>query len=219
MPKIIDHDEHRKVLLKTCFDLFAQKGFRNVTMREIAKEIGVSTGALYHYFPTKEHILEQMFAWAVEDDIEAYGRRAPSAQALPERLGSFLQYWLGNERYYQNLLLLALDQLRTRPAESVRIFQDFVDHYRAAVANILGASPRVSDFIITYLLGLVVRSVLTHRPFASAEQAAFMRDVLASLLASANGRKAGSNGKSAVSAPRRMDARRRPGAARTSTTD
>ena len=219
MPKIVDHDEHRKVLLKTCFDLFARKGFRNVTMREIATEIGVSTGAVYHYFPTKEHILEQMFAWAVEDDIEAYGRRTPSDQALPERLGSFLQYWLGNERYYQNLLLLALDQLRTRPAESVRIFQDFVDHYRAAVANILGASPRVSDFIITYLLGLVVRSVLTRRPFASAEQAAFMRDALASLLVGPNGRSTGSNGTAAGAARRRTNARRRREPDLTSITD
>ena len=219
MPKIVDHDEQRKVLLKACFDLFARKGFRKVTMREIAKETAVSTGALYHYFPTKEHILEQMFACAVEDDIEAYGRHTSSHLPPAERLRSLSQFWLGNERYYQNLLLLALDLFRNSPGESERVFRDYADHYQAAVANILGTNPRLSEFIVTHLLGIVVRSVLTRRPFTYAEQAAFMREVLGSLLAGANGRKTGPNGKAAAKASRQTDARRRRSSALTSIAD
>lgn len=209
MPKIVDHDEHRKVLLKACFELFARKGFRNVTMREIAQETGVSTGALYHYFPTKEHILEQMFAWAAEDDIEAYSAHANRQVSVAARLGNLSQFWVGNERFYQNLLLLALDLFRARPAESERVFREYADHYRDAVTTILGASPRLAEFIVSYLLGLVVLSVLTKRSFGSAAQAAFLRDVLATLLARANTAAAGGNGKVAGRPGRRTKPRRR----------
>ncbi|NJL79674.1 MAG: helix-turn-helix transcriptional regulator, partial [Richelia sp. SM2_1_7] len=60
MPKIVDHEKYRKELLWKSFDLFAQKGYGSVTMREIAKELGVSTGTLYHYFPNKESLYLQL---------------------------------------------------------------------------------------------------------------------------------------------------------------
>jgi AcrR family transcriptional regulator len=40
----------------TALALFAKKGFDGATMRDIAKAAGVSLGAAYHYFPSKEAI-------------------------------------------------------------------------------------------------------------------------------------------------------------------
>ncbi|MGB6015410.1 MAG: helix-turn-helix domain-containing protein, partial [Nodosilinea sp.] len=48
MPKIVDHDQYRREILDQCFDLFAEKGYAALTMRQIAQELGVSTGTLYH---------------------------------------------------------------------------------------------------------------------------------------------------------------------------
>ena len=59
MPKIVDHEQYRKELLGKCFDLFAQKGYGSITMRQIAQGLGVSTGTLYHYFPSKQALFEQ----------------------------------------------------------------------------------------------------------------------------------------------------------------
>ena len=60
MPKIVDHEEYREVLLDKCFDLFARNGFAGATMREISKSLEISTGTLYHYFPNKESIFKSM---------------------------------------------------------------------------------------------------------------------------------------------------------------
>jgi AcrR family transcriptional regulator len=54
MPKIVDHDQYRKELLSKCFDLFAEKGYGSITMRQIAEGLNVSTGTLYHYFPANK---------------------------------------------------------------------------------------------------------------------------------------------------------------------
>ena len=69
MPKIVDHDAYRNELLQKYFDDFAQRGYNDVTMREIAQSLGVSTGSLYHYFPTKNSILESMMQLASRRDI------------------------------------------------------------------------------------------------------------------------------------------------------
>lgn len=37
--------------------VFATKGFAQVGMRELATQIGVSPGALYHHYPSKQHLL------------------------------------------------------------------------------------------------------------------------------------------------------------------
>lgn len=190
MPKIVDHDAYRKELLGKCFALFSRKGYSNVTMRGIAEEIGVSTGTLYHYFPTKVSILEQMFTWAVED-VEAYSRSAATGPSLPERLTRLSEFWVRSMPRYQNLLLLALDLFRHSPRGSERVLQDYVDHYRSAISRALGMNGRVSRVLVTYVLGMVVQSLLLPHQFAAEMPATVVRDAVASLLAVADGARRG----------------------------
>ncbi len=72
MPKIVDAQQYRQELLSKCFDLFAEKGYANVTTRQIAKELEVSTGTLYHYFPNKQVLFEQLAEQVCFQDIEIY---------------------------------------------------------------------------------------------------------------------------------------------------
>ena len=69
MPKIVDHSAHREELLGKAFVLFADKGYSALSMRQLAQGLGVSTGSLYHYFPSKDAIFEQMVTWLTERDI------------------------------------------------------------------------------------------------------------------------------------------------------
>lgn len=47
--------------LNAALELFSKHGFRASTMREIADLAGISMGNLYHHFPNKEAIFEQLF--------------------------------------------------------------------------------------------------------------------------------------------------------------
>lgn len=94
MPKIVDHNEYRKNLLGRAFDLFAQKGFAAVTMREIAQGLGVSTGTLYHYFPSKEALFEQLMHEKADYYVLMLTRELEGTKTLTEQvdaLGRFLQ--------------------------------------------------------------------------------------------------------------------------------
>jgi AcrR family transcriptional regulator len=164
-----------------------RRGFNNVTMRQIAQEIGVSTGALYHYFPTKLDVLEQLFSWAVEENIEAYSDTADQDLPLNEKVARFAAFWASSGTFYEHLLLLALDLFRNSAAEGEEVLTDFAEHYRVAISKSLGTSERVSEVILTYLLGFVAQSLLMPRRFSFTEQALVLPDVLNALITSRKG--------------------------------
>ena len=64
----------RQELVNAAVKLFVEKGFHKTTVREIAKEFGMSMGALYDYIRTKEDILflvcDHIFK-SISDKLEA----------------------------------------------------------------------------------------------------------------------------------------------------
>jgi len=182
MPKIVDHDAYRKVMLEKCFDLFSKKGFHNVSMREICKEIGVSTGTLYHYFPAKENILEQMLPWAVETNIAAFNRDTENNLTLHQRLDEVAKFWGESEEFYKNLILLVIDLLREGNENSDKVFKYVIDIYKIGLTQNLHISPKLSKVIFTYLLGIIFNSLLTPNDSSYQDEILFLQEVLGSML-------------------------------------
>jgi len=54
---VSDSKEH---ILKTSFSLFLQKSFKEVTMNELVAAAGLSKGAFYHYFESKEKLFSEV---------------------------------------------------------------------------------------------------------------------------------------------------------------
>ena len=50
MPKIVDHDQRRSEIVEAFLTVVARDGLRAASSRAIAAELGVGTGALWHYF-------------------------------------------------------------------------------------------------------------------------------------------------------------------------
>ena len=53
MKKRMSAEGRREQILEGAWNLFAQKGFRGTTTREIAKRLGISEALMFKYFPTK----------------------------------------------------------------------------------------------------------------------------------------------------------------------
>lgn len=53
MPRIVDHDQRRAELAGAAMQLMLREGLDGVTVRGVATEAGLSTGALRHYFATQ----------------------------------------------------------------------------------------------------------------------------------------------------------------------
>ncbi|WP_414623055.1 TetR/AcrR family transcriptional regulator [Calothrix sp. CCY 0018] len=159
MPKIVDHEKYRKELLWKSFDLFASKGYASVTMREIAKELGVSTGTLYHYFPNKEAIFLQLVEEQYQQEIINFLAEAGDIKYVPERIRALVNFTEKNEEYFINQILLWSDFYQQQGKSEVlnnEILKQVAQKMREELLEYLEIQDKtIADFVVNFLNGLI----------------------------------------------------------------
>ena len=61
----------RQNILDAAYSLFIDQGYDQATMRAIAAQAGIAAGGIYHYFPTKEHIVQTFYELSHAEHEEA----------------------------------------------------------------------------------------------------------------------------------------------------
>ena len=80
----------REQILEAATRVFAEKGFRRATTREVAREAGVSEGTIYNYFEDKDALL-----MAIMDGLNETERRAEDfEEGLAKDFGGFVQAYM-----------------------------------------------------------------------------------------------------------------------------
>ncbi len=59
--------EKRQLIMNTALELFANHGFENTSVSDIAKAAGISKGLLYNYFHSKEDLLENILNQGIDE--------------------------------------------------------------------------------------------------------------------------------------------------------
>src|SRR5690554_2594276 len=54
--RAVERELTREMIMDAARDLFAEKGYQQVSMRQIAKELGYSHGAIYYHFKNKAEL-------------------------------------------------------------------------------------------------------------------------------------------------------------------
>lgn len=134
------HEALREVALKR----FANEGFANVTVQQLAQEAGVTERTFFRHFPTKEAVLFQDYDTQVEWLADALARR-PRSESLFEAVAASIESFpYGVELVRQAALaraeLITGDQiaahLRVVQSSFAAVFTDFVLQRYPDVANI-----------------------------------------------------------------------------------
>lgn len=83
MPKVPQEhlERRRRQILDAAMSLFSRDGFHATTMQQITAASGVSAGAVYHYFPTKQSLVD------ATAQAMAVAYRAPLAALLGDGSG------------------------------------------------------------------------------------------------------------------------------------
>jgi AcrR family transcriptional regulator len=88
-------EEKRRTILDAAARVFARKGFHTSRVGDIAEEAGVAHGLLYHYFSSKDEVLETIFRehWStvldrIHEAEEGEGRAAERLGAIARALFS-----------------------------------------------------------------------------------------------------------------------------------
>ena len=85
----IASEEKRRLILDAAVRVFARKGYHTCRVGDIAEEAGVAHGLLYHYFSSKEELLETVFRETWAELLEAVRPgRGVRASRRPSSYGS-----------------------------------------------------------------------------------------------------------------------------------
>jgi len=75
--------------------LFGRAGFAATSVDDLAREAGVTTGALYHHFPTKAAVFEAVFELVHAELMAASGQAAQRADGVVDGLAAAFEAFLG----------------------------------------------------------------------------------------------------------------------------
>ena len=110
--KIVDRVEARRSeILEAAYVVFAEKGYRDTTVADIAKVLGIGHGTFYRYFQNKHDVFEQVLMTAllrISRTISAEDATASNTvseyRAQVERIGSRMLDLLNDDPAVQRLL-------------------------------------------------------------------------------------------------------------------
>lgn len=80
------NSEKRQAILKTALDLFVERGFHNTPTSLIAKQAGVATGTLFHYFKNKEELIDALYMETKSKMGKAIQQSLKDAGSLEDRM-------------------------------------------------------------------------------------------------------------------------------------
>jgi TetR/AcrR family fatty acid metabolism transcriptional regulator len=109
--------DRRRAILDAAVRVFARQGFHACRVSDIADEASVAYGLLYHYFPSKEEVLNTLFLerWGVMLEMI----RAVDREQIPvrEKLGTIASFIIDSYRHDPDLMKVIIVEV-TRAANS-----------------------------------------------------------------------------------------------------
>lgn len=118
-----DGEAKRTLIYETAMARFRAHGFDTTTMRDIARDAGISLGSAYHYFPSKVAIVFEYYEQVQGEHERIVARRMKKADGLRERLGVVFDSKLELVRRDRKLLA-AIASTLVVPGDPMSAFSD-----------------------------------------------------------------------------------------------
>jgi AcrR family transcriptional regulator len=151
MPKVTEayKEKKRGVILEGALDCFASKGYQGTTIDDIAQELGISKGAIYTYFTSKEDIYIQLMEKRMNQMVKSFHKsfaHLPSASAkLKYAFQRFIEQPLEDlRRLVRFHLEFTIHSSRNEEMQALmdRNFQKAID----LIAEIIAEGKQVGEF-------------------------------------------------------------------------
>jgi AcrR family transcriptional regulator len=90
VPQRAGSEETRRQILDTALAMFRERGFDATTIRDVAEHAGLSLGAAYYYFPSKEALVGAYYDYVQQEHLARARAAFARGGDLRERLGAAL---------------------------------------------------------------------------------------------------------------------------------
>ena len=185
MARVVDHAERREIFAAAALRVIMREGEAGLTVRAVASEAGFTTGALTHYFHSKDQLLieaSELSARLVRDQMERAGRVVPAREAIRKVVALALPLTAETRGYWR--IWLAYWERSSYDDEVSRVMRLRYDEWRGRLETLLrraqaegdlakGVNPReTAESLIALVDGIGVQVVLGVSRISAARQRA-----------------------------------------------
>lgn len=189
MPKVIpEYKEAAKdKIIKAAFKTFTQKGYHTTTMDDIAKEVGVSKGALYQYYKNKKELLNEIvlsYHSMFRDVLKASFEKQDTTQIAEEGSHALLKkYRFHHEMLFEVIAIAGHDpeikqSLKVEYEKDIKLLENFLQkQMETGKVKLKVEANTLAQLYVALYLGMAMKvimgddSVEIHRVWSNAIEA------------------------------------------------
>ncbi|WP_453990804.1 TetR/AcrR family transcriptional regulator [Bacillus nitroreducens] len=159
--KQVKEELSREKIMDVAHELFVQKGYQHVSMRQIAKELNYSHGAIYYHFKNKADLF---YAMVVEDfkmlnDVlnQIISQKLPPNEKVKKILLGYIEFGLTHKSQYEVMFLLNDEEVKSfiqqEPNESYQMFAVAISkltNQKASIQDIWSIFLSIHGFVTHY---------------------------------------------------------------------
>ncbi|MBD5463510.1 MAG: TetR/AcrR family transcriptional regulator [Lachnospiraceae bacterium] len=137
--------QKKQYIIEKAREVFVEKGFKEVTMKDIVEACDISRGGLYLYFQNTEELFEDVLKLEQEDADDVFGQNI-SEEATPSDI---LALFLKEQKK---------ELLSKKPSLNVAIYEYFFKHKVSAKDNLLKKQFDGAVYVIEKLIQAGIQS-------------------------------------------------------------
>jgi TetR/AcrR family transcriptional regulator, fatty acid metabolism regulator protein len=132
---VADERGRRRDILRAAIRVFAHKGYHACRVGDVAAEAGVAYGLVYHYFGSKQELLEEVFRRTWANLLEALHEIEESGGSAREQLDAIARFVFGTWRSEPDLMRVLVREVARTPQLQREI--DEIAHAFAALERVV----------------------------------------------------------------------------------
>lgn len=160
--KAVEKELTREMIMDAARDLFVEKGYQQVPMRQIARVLNYSHGAIYYHFKNKAELfyaLVEVHFFMLDEKIEELIiQDIDDVEKLRQILLGYIEFGLTHQSHYEIMFLIKDEAVRTFINEGpMQTYQKFTKHVsqlsegRLSVQGIWSMFLSLHGFVTHYL--------------------------------------------------------------------
>lgn len=131
-----EHDERKNEILDVSQRLFSEKGYGKCSVNEIINEIGIAKGTFYHYFKSKEEVLDAIVERTTAMIIERAKLIGENKEMPP------------SEKFLNVFLCLRLeDKQQLELLDEMHKTENVLMHQKSLVSSVEGITPILVEIV------------------------------------------------------------------------
>ena len=154
-----NNDKYKRIL-EAAVKIFADLGFHQSTISQIAREAGVADGTIYLYFKNKDDILVQFFSYKTKQVFDRFKEAVDSTDTPVDKLRNLIHRHLSEFQRDRNMAIVYLAETRRKNRVVENQIRIMSKMYFDLVAEIIERGQQDGTIRRELYLGLVKRFIL-----------------------------------------------------------